>query len=601
MRRTVLIAALLALAGSLPTTSFAQSNVPADINNPLTDVGTPGGRDALPTLLDADVLNLPDVQFVFDGLLDPNRVSLVEQVTRANLDDPRLTAAAQSLIRNHLVALQQVELAIQFLQTNRDEILSGGNGEFNSVFGNPGETRPIAVVNPTPVQGLATVTTSITTGAVVLDFQDQTTPNLPGQVNPGDFVFVGDAVSGDPLGFIMEVEQVLSDVDGSNQNLIGTSTFGGAALSINRSGVPVHRVVTFEERTDPARFERVVQTFQAIRNALSGFDPDLLPILQVQSSITYQRSFEDINNLWAPGIAQFTALDSVVQRELDRTGLSSIGSRSADRLIRQAGFSNSDSHLHLDRLDDQGTGQNVDYQGRATFPLLWTEDNELPLNFNNNSTLAGATDEDRAFFRDRQTIFGAPDNPFTQYIGRAFLEETIFHASDFFDDTIVVLEDTVTQNFQQPVFDNNGRLIGFRTVTVSSPLELAQRDARRAQRGPLADLDGNGRRDDIEVRQVPESGTPVSTQTERRKWEMIVESFAEHSTDLDAFNVAAVGVANMFNDFVPTDLLARNAGSFADFASLIGGGNTLNGIDPTRIEPFGKRGTAGFNPVVPRN
>ncbi|MGZ0167340.1 MAG: hypothetical protein ACKVII_25745, partial [Planctomycetales bacterium] len=93
MRRTVLIAALLALAGSLPTTSFAQSNVPADINNPLTDVGTPGGRDALPTLLDADVLNLPDVQFVFDGLLDPNRVSLVEQVTRANLDDPRLTAA----------------------------------------------------------------------------------------------------------------------------------------------------------------------------------------------------------------------------------------------------------------------------------------------------------------------------------------------------------------------------------------------------------------------------------------------------------------------------------------------------------------------------
>ncbi len=598
MRRTVLIAAVLALASSLPTTSFAQTNVPADIDNPLTDVGTPGGRDAVPDLLAPEVLNLPDVQFVFDGLLDPNRVSLVEQVTRANLDDPRLTAAAQSLIRNHLVALQQVELAIQFLQTNRDEILAGSNSEFNSVFGNPGETRPIAVVNPTPVQGLATVVTSLT-GAVILAFPDQTIPNLPDQINPGDFVFVGDAISGDPLGFIMEVEQVVFDDDATDQGLIGTSIFGGSVLSINRTGVPVHKVITFEERTDPARFERVVQTFQAIRNALSGFDPDLPPIFQVQNSITYQRSFEDINDIWAPGIAQFTALDSVVQRELSRTGLTA--TRPADRLLRQAGFSNSDSHLHLDRLDDQGTGQSVDYQGRATFPLLWTEDNELPLNFNANSPLAGATDEDRAYFRDRQTIFGAPDNPFNQYIGRAFLEETIRHASDFFDDTIVVLEDTVTQNFQQPIFDNNGRLVGFRTVTVSSPLELAQREARRAQRGPLADLDGNGRFDDLEVRQVPESGTPVEQQTERRKWEMIVESFAEHSTDLNAFNVAAVGVADMFNDFVPTDLLARNAGSFADFASLIGGGDTLNGIDPTRIEPFGKRGTAGFNPVVPRN
>jgi hypothetical protein len=603
MRRTVLIAAMLALASSLPGSVFAQANSapPVDVTTPLTDDGTPGGRDVVPTLLDPGVLNLPDVQFIFDGLLDPNRVSLVEQVTRANLDDARLTAAAQSLIRNHLVAMQQVELAIQFLQTNRDQILAGGNREFNSVFGNPGESRPIAVVNPTPVQGLGTVVSSIVTGSVVIDFPDQTLPNLPDQVNPGDFVFVGDAISGDPLGFIMEVEQVVFDDDASNQMLIGSSTFGGSVLSINRTGVPVHRVITFEERTDPARFDRVVQTFTAIRDALSGFDPDLPPIFQIQNSITYQRDFEDINNVWAPGIAQFTALDSVVQRELDRTGLSSIGLRSADRLLRQAGFSNSDSHLHLDRLDDQGTGQRVDYQGRATFPLLWTEDNELPLNFNNNSTLAGATDEDRAFFRDRQTIFGAPDNPFTQYIGRAFLEETIFHASDFFDDTIVVLEDTVTQNFQQPIFDNNGRLIGFRTITVSSPLELAQRDARRAQRGPLADLDGNGRLDDSEVRQVPESGTAVSAQTERRKWEMIVESFAEHSTDLNAFNGAAVGVAAMFSDFVPADLRARDAGAYADFAALIGGGNTLNRIDPRRIEPFGKRGTAGFYPVVPRN
>lgn len=594
MRRLLFTTALLALTVVMASPASAQQVVP-------TDIGTPASDDGIPSLLDGVVL--PEVQFIFDGLLDPQRVSLIEQVTNANLDDQRLTTAARSLIRNHLVAMQQVELALQFLQTNRDAILAGGNTEFNSVFGNPGELRDVAVVNPTPLSGTATVQTSIA-GLVQLDFNDNDIPNLSSELNVGDFVFVGDAPNSDPDGFVMEVEQVLFDVDGSNQSAIGTSTFGGALVTANRSNIPVHRIISFERRTDPARLERVIQTFAAIRDALQGTDPNLPPTLQTQNRITYQRTFEDINNVWAPGVAQFSSLDEVVRRELDRTGLTS--TRTADRLVRQAGFSNSDSHFHIDRLTDQGTGQNADYQQAGpghgpTFPLLWTEDNELPLNFTANTPIAGATDEDRAFFRDRQTIFGEPDNPFTQYIGRAFLEETIFHAGDFFDDTIVVTEDTITQNFQQPVFDNNGRLVGNRTVTVSSPLELAQRDARRSQRGPLADLDGNGRFDDLEVSQVPESGTPVTAQTERRKWQMIIESFSEHSTDLSLFNVAAVGVSAMFKDFVPTDLLSRNAGSYADFAALIGGGSSLSGINASRVEPFGKRGSAGFNPIVPRN
>ena len=82
---------------------------------------------------------------------------------------------------------------------------------------------------------------------------------------------------------------------------------------------------------------------------------------------------------------------------------------------------------------------------------------------------------------------------------------------------------------------------------------------------------------------------------------MIIESFAEHSTDLDLFNVAAVGIGDIFGDFVPDDLRARDAGSYADFAALIGSSSGLNAIDVTRIEPFGKRGNAGFNPIVPRN
>jgi hypothetical protein len=593
MRKTVVIVALLALASSLPCSVSAQSTLPTDVTNPLTDIGTPGGREEVPDLLDQDVLNLPDVQFLFDGLLDPDRISLIQQVTRANIDDPRLTAAAQSLIRNHMVALQQVELAIQFLQANRDEILAGNNSNFNRVFGSPGELRDVAVVNPTPISGDASVVTALT-GSVVLDFPDQTTPNLPGQVNPGDFVFVGDAINGDPLGFVMEVKQVTTDPDGSNQMLIGASTFGGAITAVTRTAVPVHVIISFERRPDPARFERVIQTFNAIKTSMTGLDTDLPPNLQPAANpITYQRRFEDINTIWAPGVAPFTTLDDVVRRELDRTGLTS--TRTADRLVRQAGFSNSDSHLHIDRLDDQGFAQATDYQGRQTFPLLWTEDNEVPLNFGVNTQVSGTTDEDRAFFRDRQTIFGEPDNSFVQYIGRAFLEETIFHSGEFFDDAIADTGTPRDQSFLETIFLPNGGT-AFATVTRTDSLELRQAQERRPVRGPTTQNLG------LDIFRVPESGEATTEQTERRKWQMIIESFAEHSTDLSRLDTAAVGLKGIVGDFLPDDLRARNAGSFADFAALIGGSSGgLNRIDPTRIEPFGKRGTAGFNPVVPRN
>ena len=596
MHRPLFTLAFLVLAAGIANVATAQSVPPADVTAPAPDIGDPNGRPDVPTLLN-DVV-LPEVQFLFDGLLDPDRISLIERVTAANLDDARLTAAAQSLIRNHLIAMQQVELAIQFLQANRDDILAGTNAEFNSVFGNPGELRNIAVVNPNPITGLARVQTSIG-GLGVLDFNDNTIPNLPGQVNIGDFVFVGDAVNGDPNGFIMEVEQILFDPDGQNQSILGTSTFGGALLTTNRNNIPVYRIINFEARTDPARFERVVQTFSAIRDALQGLDPSLPPLLQTPNQITYQRRFADINSVWAPGVAPFTTLDEVVRRELDRTGLTS--TRTADRLVRQAGFSNSDSHFHIDRLDDQGVAEPLDYRGRQTFPLLWTEDNEIPLNFGANSPVAGATDEDRAFFRDRQTIFGEPDNPFRQYIGRAFLEETIFHPGEFFDDNIAVTPDGAQQSFDIPIFDANGNIIGFQTVTVEDALDLARVRASRPFRGPLVDLDGNPRTTDFDIRQIPESGEATTAQTERRKWQMIIESFAEHSTDLDLFNVAAVGIGDIFGDFVPDDLRARDAGSYADFAALIGSSSGLNAIDVTRIEPFGKRGNAGFNPIVPRN
>ncbi|MDA0282293.1 MAG: hypothetical protein O3B13_07490 [Planctomycetota bacterium] len=594
MPRSLFTIAILAFSLALPSVARSQANVPADIGAPAADTGDPNRPD-IPTRLDAVVL--PEVQFLFDGLLDPDRISLIESVTSANLDDVRLTTAARSLIRNHLIAMQQVELAIQFLQANRDSILSGNNANFNSIFGNPGSLREVAVVNTTPLSGMATVRTSMTAGLIELMFRDNDIPNLPAQLKVGDFVFVGDAPNNDPDGFILEVEQIMFDVDGSNQSAMGTSTFGGALTRRNRGMVPVYKVLTFEQRTDPARFERVVQTFTAIRDSLQGLDVNLAPNLQTQNTITYQRDFEDINNIWAPGIAPFTSLDDVVRRELDRTGLTS--TRTADRLVRQAGFSNSDSHQHIDRLDDQGLAQTVDYQRNATFPLLWTEDNQIPLNLGANSPVAGATDEDRAFFNNRQTIFGEPDNPFMQYIGRAFLEETIFHDGEFFDDTLAVVDQDIVSTFIRQITQNGQTITTVQTLT--DALQLAEVRATRPIRGPGADLDGNPQTQDFDIRQVPESGDPIIAQTELRKWQMIIESFAEHSTDLDLFNVAAVGIAQMFGDFAPDDLRARDAGNYAKFAALIGNSSALGSIDVTRIEPFGKRATAGFSPVVPRN
>lgn len=599
MQRSFVVFAILATSLGFQSVANAQSpflGVPNDVNNPALDFGDPNGRADIPTRLNGIVL--PEVSFLFDGLLDPQRISLIEAVTSGSVNDERLTLAARSLIRNHLIAMQQVELAIRFLQANRGSILSGNNGTFNRVFGNPGDLRDVAVVAPTPVSATATVQIDAMTGQIDLQFNGTEFSNVSGDIKVGDFIYIGDAPNSDPDGFVLEVEEIVVSPDGQTQAVLGTSTFGGALTTANQSDISVYKVVSFEQQTDPARFERVLQTFTAIRDSLQGLDTTLNPSLQTINDITYQRRFEDINTVWAPGVAQFAALDQIVQRELGRTGLTSTAT--TDRLFRQAGLSNSDSHFHIDRLDDQGFDQAIDYQGRATFPLLWTEDNELPLNVGVNSIVTGASDEDRAFFRDRQTIFGEPDNPFTQYIGRAFLEETIVHDGAFLDDAIAVEEQNLTFTFNT-TFTQGGTV--FTTTTeLTDDLILSAVQATRPIRGPIVDLDGNPLTADQDFLRTPESGIAKVSQTELRKWQLIIESFAERSTDLELFDVATIGLAGIFGDFVPDDLRTRDAGNFAKFAALIGGGDGgLGTIDVNRIEPFGKRGSAGFNPVVPRN
>lgn len=567
--------------GLLPAVAFGQlagGALPADVTAPRPDDGSSrdgveATRDPIPTRLSSIVL--PQVQFLFDDLLDPQRISLIETVNEGYTSDPRLTEAARSVIRNHMAAMQQVQIAIQFLQANREDILSGNNTEFNQVFGNIGELRPVAVTDPNPIGGtFTTLTVDPLTGFLTIRFQDQSMPTVVGDVQPGDFVFVGDAPNNDPLGFLARVVEVRFDPDYSNQELIVEPIATGGRGTIRANARPtnmVYRVRRFEEQADTARYDRVLQTFEAIADALAGLDPGLAPALQIDNAITYNRRFTDINNIYTPGIAPFTPLDGIVQGAMSATGLNS--TRTADRLVRQDGFSTSDSHFHLDRLEDQGNSQATDYQGRATFPLLWTEDNELPLNFRNNQVLSGATDEDRAFFRDRQTIFGEPDNPFVQYLGRAFFDETINHASEFFDTTVAVDPGTVA---------------------------VGVRESRRPARGALFDLNGNGILRDPEDGNLPESGDEITEDTEFRRWQMIIESFAEHSSDLTQLNVAAIGIGSMFGSIVPESFRAQDASNYAVFAGLLSGGS-ISTINPTQIEPFGKRGTAGFEPVIPRN
>jgi len=258
--------------------------------------------------------------------------------------------------------------------------------------------------------------------------------------------------------------------------------------------------------------------------------------------------------IWAPGIAEFEPLNDTVADFMTANNFGGhVSTRGADRLVRERGFSNSNSF--------QNVARNA---GKTSFPLLWTEDNELPRTpsgsdffgatsangvnsvENRGLLIPGQTDQDRAFFGDQQTLFGEPDNVFTQHLARAFFEETQNHPGRFLDNSINSKD------------RNSGEF---------------------------------------------DTGTSETTATAFRRWEMIMKSFAEYSSDFSITNLsgvennAAVGVSELFGGFAPGDLSSKDAGNYPRFARLLGG-SSVGGVDFSRIEPFGKRGKAGFNPVV---
>ncbi len=594
----VVAALFLSLATSIP--AIAQSSgIPRDVTNPASDAGIPAlltGVNSIIRPQDAAILQ-------FDSLLDPSN----------GADPSKLTAAAVSIQLNHRVAQQQVELAIRFLLANRNDIVAGRNQFFNSIYGKPGRKQRVAVLAPVSLPGTfnlvsPTLMRSQPQGGGGGGGNQRPRVSVGTLLNSGDSVFLVDPTANPtqnannnnftPVsypdlttqGFVVKISAVIrgginqqgggggqNNQANQNTDFILDSTNSNVPLNMTLNNATAWRVVRFDEQDDPTVYNQVLATYQAIRDALAGFDPTVgRP--QPGNIITYNRRFRNINTEYGVGDAQFAATDT--RAALNNLIGDVIPDRGADRLARQAGFSLSDSYAHLDTLYDQSNSQGV-ANARLT-PLLWAEDNNLPIQFDSRVGISSATDEDRDFFKNRQTIFGAQNDSSNQYLGRAFLEENILFGGGNF-------------------FDTN--------VASSTPLLEGTRDQRSPAGGARVTQGGGGNTPVTfvsETAEIPGSGTPTEEKT-LRKWQMILSSFAEYNTNLDnrvlgtlngPRNIAVIGLQAMVGGGAASEIRAADASNYSLFADLIrvSGGA---GIDFTRVEPIGKRGNAGFNPVVP--
>lgn len=618
---------LLASAVALTTVTaeFAQAQiVPNDVTNPASDAGIPAlltGANSIIRAQDLAVLQ-------FDSLLDPSN----------GADPARLSAAAQSIRLNHMVAQQQVELAILYLRSNEAEIIAGNNEPFNRIYGKNTVRQKVAILAPVPLPGgfnlaspsllqaraqggggggnAQTPRVSVGTLLQAGDFlylpdptsnvgstNSQTTtnnftrtqyPNL--STNPGYVVKIAAVIRG---GINAQGGGGNNNNQNQNTDFVLDPNFGNVQTGQRAlNNLTAWRVVRFEERDDPTIYFQVLATYTAIREALAGYDPSQVSRgIQTQNRIQYSRSFRSIGpqisaagastaGFYARGQATFTQLDALVATNLGING------RGADRLVRQAGLSLSDSHYHLDRLEDLGDSAiTTDRKGQPVTPLLWTEDNDLPLTFNTRVQVAGATNEDRAYFRDRQTIFGdylnnpnyTGDGIYNQFVGRAFLEELLRHAGAF-EESGVASTTPLQQGIRQRRSPAGG-INQFTSASANAP-SIPQ----------------------LEQANIPETGTPTEGKT-LRKWQMILASFAEwsdsatRSTDPNnrsIFNSAFLGLLDLNGGTGLPSLRASDATSYSLFADLLNSSNS-GGISFSRIEPIGKRGNAGFNPVVPAN
>ena len=488
----------------------------------------------------------------------------------------------------HRIAQQQVDLAIKYLKGHRQQILAGIDPFWNEVYGPLTKMTEVAILSANPISGWGTIDGD----DWIIEQEDagESPPSPPeppsvafrSHLNKGDWIYIAEKLPDGTLddGYVRRVFDITWDDDYDDQEI---------ELDPNDDPVPVdleealiYRVLRFDKQPDPTVYENVLATFEAIQMALSGRDPNAPE--DIAMDITYNGRFHDFNQIYAAGDGLLPSVDPLADFPLIPEGLQ------ADRRFREAGFSNSDSHYHLDRLYDIANRNLVDRNGDDVFfggdltkpiPLMWTQDNELPLEFDTRNPVDGATDRDRAFFANRQTVFGGFDDHWNQYVGESFLN---------------LDEDGV------PQIEHDGEFYDS-SVAGDSILERTRRQRTAAGGTILTDANGNPI---LEIEKVQESATPVTGSKSNngfRQWQNIVSSFAEYNSstwldDEDNWNpVGVVGFSNMLGSAGTQEQHARDAGNFARFANLV----RINpGGSGTNVEPFGKRGQANFNPVVPR-
>ena len=502
----------------------------------------------------------------------------------------RLPERTNDILIAHRIAQQQVELAINYLKANKQLILAGGDPFWNEVYGPITKTTQVAILGANPISGWG----EIDADDYLLEQVDPDGDSPPSPPQPphvawrshlkkGDWLFVAERLPDGTLdeGYVRRVFNITHDEEFDDQEI--ELDPNDAPVPVDLEDAVIYKVLRFEEQADPTLYQNVLSTFQSIQTALTGRDPTEDVEDQLPMDITYNGRFNDFNQLYAAGDGLLPTLDPLLDYPLIPEGLT------ADRRFRQAGLSNSDSHYHLDRLYDIAKGNLVDRNGDDVFfggdltkpiPLMWTQDNEFPLEFDTRLPEQGATDRDRAFFANRQTVFGGLDDHLNQYVGESFLRldengvPQVEHDGDYYDSS----------------------------VAGDSLAERTRRERTPAGGTILTDANGNPI---LEIEKVRESATPVTGSKSTRgfrQWQLIVRSFAEYnsSTFLDDDGnwnpVGVVGMADLLGSGGTQEQHARDAGNFARFADLI----RINPGGGSSVEPFGKRGQANFNPVVPR-
>ena len=488
----------------------------------------------------------------------------------------------------HRIAQQQVDLAIKYLKGHRQQILAGIDPFWNEVYGPLTKMTEVAILSANPISGWGTIDGD----DWIIEQEDagESPPSPPeppsvafrSHLNKGDWIYIAEKLPDGTLddGYVRRVYDITWDDDYDDQEI--ELDPNDAPVPVDLEEALIYRVLRFDKQPDPTVYENVLATFEAIQMALSGRDPNAPE--DIAMDITYNGRFHDFNQIYAAGDGVLPSVDPLADFPLIPEGLQ------ADRRFREAGFSNSDSHYHLDRLYDIANRNLVDRNGDDVFfggdltkpiPLMWTQDNELPLEFDTRNPVDGATDRDRAFFANRQTVFGGFDDHWNQYVGESFLN---------------LDEDGV------PQIEHDGEFYDS-SVAGDSILERTRRQRTPAGGTILTDANGNPI---LEIEKVQESATPVTGSKSNngfRQWQNIVSSFAEYNSstwldDEDNWNpVGVVGFSNMLGSAGTQEHHARAAGNFARFANLVRinpSGSGSNG------EPFGKRGQANFNPVVPR-